>query len=166
MTIGLFGLATFMAASGAGDPFLKTTLFVFYCLLIVSTFFSVRFFMQITPLRDWRQQLMNVLLLAIFVLLATRFDDPLTFIILVALLFSLATVKYILLAWVIEDELALSQKILVDSLGTAVSILVILGVAAGYEVLAIFGGGIIFLLANIYIIVIKPIYVVPKTNED
>lgn len=164
MTIGLLGFAVFMAQGEAENQLLRTALVILYCLLIINTFFSVRFFMQITPLRDWRQQLMNTLLLVIYILLATKFDEPLTFVILIALLFSMATVKYILLAWVIQEKLVLQKKILVDAFGTIVSILVVLGVAGGYEILAIFIGGAIFLIADIYVITVKSIYV--ASNDE
>lgn len=133
-------------------------LIIFYFLILVNTHFSVSFFLSIIPQRGGLQKLINTALLLIYPGLAITFDKPLNFTLIAALLFTLATIKYILLAEESPFRKILWKKVLIETMGILACILTIFGILIGYSILATSLWTFCFLVANIYLLSIRPLY--------
>lgn len=131
---------------------------IFYFLILVSTHLSVSFFLSIIPEHSYIQKVINGALLVIYFILAFNLNDPLNFMIVTALLFSVSTIKYLLMVEENPHKKLLWRKVSVQTLGTIACILTILGILSGYALISTSLWLLCFIIANIYIISIKPLY--------
>src|SRR3989344_4054930 len=104
----------FFYASWSGE---LVPLLIFYGVLIANTFFSIRCFASITPPKNVPQRLLDWTLGTLMVLLALTLDSADKFTFLAALLFAVATYKYVQLKSLIDHRRLLRRKIAMDSWG-------------------------------------------------
>jgi len=164
-------------------------LLIFYGVLIANTFFSIRCFASITPsknvpqqLLDWTlgalffsircfasitpsknvpQQLLDWTLGALMVLLALTLDNASKFTFLAALLFAVATYKYVRLKSLIGQRRLLRRKIVIDSWGLLACALAYSGIFWGNAFFTTWLWAISFVLANVYLFFFRPLYKLP-----
>lgn len=133
-------------------------LVVFYAVLILNTYFSVRTFASITPKENLGQHLIDLILAACLVLIALNFNSILNFIILTMLLFIVATLKYIYLTQLVGYSKLLYMKIRIDTLGILFCFLAVIGTMWGYGRQVSIIWLITFVLANVYVLWGNPHY--------
>lgn len=149
---GIFFSAS-LATWGSAWP-----LVLFYALLVLNTYFSVRAFASITPKEHLPQQCMDALLGIELLAAPFFFNAPFSFILVITALFITATLKYIFLVPVAGFSRLLYMKIRVDTLGILLCFLALTGTFFGYPYLSTVLWAFIFLLANIYVLWLKPHY--------
>lgn len=137
-------------------------LIIFYALLSVNTFFSVRHFSSFIPPDDKRQWVIDAILVIFYIILAFNIDNPMRFALWAALLFSVSVVKYIELLWVGDFLDLLKYKIFIDSIGTISCVGALGGIISGYAMISIWIWAIVFAIANAYIFFMNPLYSFPK----
>ncbi len=158
-------LATFVfALAGIGailfyapvGPFLLPHALI-YAVLVVNTFFSIRFWSALQPV-DNRQFFIDAVLIAAYLALALSIGKPLHFALAALMLFIAAPIKYMLMRGRIPHEALRRRKMLLDYLGTVSCIALTLGTLAGYALGSAWLFALGFTLANIYLLFIRPMY--------
>lgn len=140
-----------------------TPLIIFYAVITINTLFSVRCFSSIIPPDNKLQWTMDICLLLSYILMALNLDNPLRFTVWAAVLFFIAVLKYAALLPLLTNYLTLLKyKIIIDSLGTLSCVLALGGVIFGYPLVTIWLWTVVFVIANIFIFFIKPLYKLPK----
>ncbi len=130
---------------------------IFFVVIVINTFFSVRFFARIAPTN--RMQLaVDVFLIVSYVALALAMGRPIAFAFAALCLFILATSKYALMVGIIPHHHVLHRKILIDLSGAAICAAVLGGVLADWPLTSAWALAIIFLLANIYFLLVQTMY--------
>lgn len=132
-------------------------LFVFYVVLLVNTFFSIRFFSRIIPAGRHEQKAVDCLLVILYAVLTLNLGYDGNFWWVATLLFTVAVVKYVLLYGKLDARILL-KKIVIDSTGVAVCFLAVVGVLSGRGAVTNWVWAIVFLVANVYLLAIKPMY--------
>lgn len=152
---GLAGLAGFITSRDAEGSLPHM---LFGAVLIVNTYFSVRFFSAITPAGNRVQQIVDGCLVVEYLLLACSFGHSGYFLLVGGALFLTAMGKYAHLNRLILYPRTIRRKFIIDMLGL---LLFIVG-----AIIELFNRGvaawtiaIAFLLANVYLLVINPMYV-------
>jgi len=157
---GLFGAitATLMVKNwGAAWP-----LVFFYAVLVFNTYFSVRAFSTIAPRRNPIQSFIDLTVVILYLGLATQFENPLNFTLLATILFLACLIKYTLLTGLVPHyRKFLRRKIFLDWLGVLLCILAMIGVAMHYSYVTTVAFALINAIANVYLLFIKPFYVLP-----
>ncbi len=160
MTVGflsIIGIISFVNSLNVLEVSLP--LFIFYIILMINTYFSLKLFLAIIPTHIFEQKMMDVLLIISYILLAFSFKYALLFSYLLTLFFILATLKYALFVKHNEKHpRLLRRKIVVNILGTLLSLLTLGGILLGYETYSLWFLPIVFLFANIVIFFISPLY--------
>ena len=132
-------------------------LVVLYGLLVIHTFFSVRFFSALFKL-DATQQVIDAILVALYLFLAFSMRDAVIFFLIGFGLFSIATLKYVLLLPHGLHRDALWRKIWIDLAGAAAWGAGAGGVWLGYGEESTFVLVVSFGIANIYLLIMRPVY--------
>jgi len=130
---------------------------IFYAVLVVNTFFSIRFFSRIAP-ENVAQIEIDTVLVLLYLALAFSIGRPITFIFFALCLFIAASTKYPLLLLVIPQTNVLKRKILIDLMGTATCAAILGATLLGYPFEAAWTSTVLFTLANIYLLLINPMY--------
>ena len=130
---------------------------LFYAVLILNTFYSVRFFHRIQPVYV-SQALVDIVLVVVYTILAFAFGHALLFSYMALWVFLIAPVKYTLMLNHTPHTGALKQKILIDLLGTGFMALVLGIFLAGYVLTSAWLLAIVFALANVYFLFMRPMY--------
>ncbi len=133
-------------------------LLIFYIILVINTYFCIRCFADLVPRRNLTQQLIDLVLGAIYLILAASLNNQLLFIYTATILFAVATLKYVLLLSPLGYSAFLKRKIFIDNLGIIACILALGGTLLGYGSLASWLWVVIFVIANVYLLFIKPMY--------
>src|SRR3989344_3392645 len=123
---------------------------IFYAVLVVNTFFSVRFFSRIAP-ENKSQFAIDTVLVILYLALAFSMGYPFTFAFFALCLFIAASSKYPLLLLVIPQTNVLKRKILIDLLGTGTCAAILGATILGYPYEAAWTMAILFTLANVYL---------------
>jgi hypothetical protein len=134
---------------------------IFYTVLIVNTFFSIRFFTPLTP-RSHYQTLVDGALVVIYAALALSIGWPIAFSFAALALFVVAPMKYTHKLELIPHTKLLRKKILIDLWGTVLCLAVLGGTILGYAPESAWALAIIFSLANVYLLFVKPMYRMPS----
>ena len=148
----------FFYASWSGE---LVPLLIFYGVLIANTFFSIRCFASITPPKNVPQRLLDWTLGTLMVLLALTLDNASKFTFLAALLFAVATYKYVRLKSLIGQRRLLRRKIVIDSWGLLACALAYSGIFWGNAFFTTWLWAISFVLANVYLFFFRPLYKLP-----
>jgi hypothetical protein len=134
------------------------SILIFYALLLLNTFFSVRIFATITPRGHAGQTFWDLLLGLCIAFLPLSFASPMHFVFLTLFLFVIATLKYIFLIPVVGFSKLLFEKIRIDTLGILLCALCLAGILFGFAYWSLNLFAFVFFLANVYVIWHKPLY--------
>ena len=130
---------------------------LFYAVLVVNTYFSIRFFSLPPPGRR-DQTVIDGVLLALYVILAFSIGSILVFSLVSTLLFAAAVLKYALLLGVMDRREILTRKIAIDGLGLLLCAAAFAGSYLGYPLASAWLQALLFGLANIYLLAVRPMY--------
>ncbi len=130
---------------------------IFYAVLVVNTWFSIRFFSNLPPIeRD--ESVIDGILTVLYIALAFALGRTLQFISIATLLFAFAVPKYALLLRLIDFPLTLKRKMVFDTLGTLLCVAALIGMLVGFPMESLWALAIIFALANLILLTVWPMY--------
>lgn len=153
-----FSLLAIFAAFYVSNWHDSWPLVLFYALLLLNTYFSVRTFASITPEENLLQHSIDMALGACLLVLIFQFNAPLNFVLWMMLLFILAALKYILLTPITGHSRLLYMKIRIDSFGVLLCFLALWGILLGYIYISTVLWVLVFFLANLYVLWLRPHY--------
>lgn len=161
--IGIVGIGGFVAVTAylALGTYTSIALpfFIFYITLVLNTYYSIRLFASITPKEDLTQHTIDTVLVLLFFGLSATFAYPVAFAFINICLFTLAALKYTLLLRIVPHERLLKRKISIDIIGIIMGLAVLAGVMLGYEYTTAWCLAVVFIIANIILLKIRPMYV-------
>lgn len=138
-------------------------LLVFYFTLVFNTYFSIKLFSGLVAFNDTLQNIVDAILFFIYLSLAISFGNISHFILTVTLLFIVASVKYSLMLFVMEQPKLLKRKILVDIGGIAMCFLSLSWVMlSGNEIYGTWALAVVFVLSNVVLFTVYPLYRLDK----
>lgn len=158
LAVGAFaavGVAALFVRAPLG-PYLLPNL-IFYVVLLVNTWYSIRFWSPLQP-KDVRQTFIDGVLAFAYMALALSMGRPLSFAVAALVLFVLATLKYALMLGKIPQQGAVRKKLRLDAFGALVCAIALAVTATGYPLFAAWSFAIGFTLANIYLLKLNPMY--------
>lgn len=129
---------------------------VFYAVLVVNTYFSIRFFAPRTP-DSIPQTMLDGGLAALYLALGFAIGRAGTFEFFALLLFMLATAKYVEMRRALPPAVY-KRKIVIDLLGITLCAAALLGSSLGYAAFSAWAFAAVFLLANVYLLWVRPMY--------
>lgn len=133
---------------------------LFHVILLVNTYFSIQCFGPMTPDHAPGQKAIEIFLVLLYFVLPLTFPFVSLYILIVLLLFLVATVKYALLLGVIPDLRLVRRKILIDLTGVVWSYFIFMVGSLGLISidLLLWIWVIAFAVTNVYLLKIKPMY--------
>lgn len=133
---------------------------IFHAVLLLNTYFSIRCFGKITPDKAPWQRSLDLFLVLMYSLLPFAIRFPSLYILVMILLFGIASLKYTMLLGVIPDVRLLRRKIAIDLSGVFWNYLIFVAGSLGLLpvglLLWIWVG--VFMVMNWYLLKIKPMY--------
>lgn len=132
-------------------------LILFYVVLMINTYFSIEFFSRIIPKKRLEQEIIDLLLVFSYLFLALSFNNSVWYVLFATILFVVATLKYIFLLGIVDLKI-LKKKMIIDGFGIMLCVLALVVCFTGWEVITTWVWSLIFLLANIYLLFIRPMY--------
>ena len=151
----IFLVVSIYTMSYTGDTALPIV--IFYILLIVNTFFSVKLFDQIIP-NLLSQKLIDTILVLLYAALAFTLGNAPLFTLVLACFFLVSSQKYVSLLGVVHQPTLLKRKICANILGALLGLIVLALILYGFTSYALWGLVAVFALANIYFFFISPLY--------
>lgn len=136
---------------------------LFYGVLLINTFFSIRFFSPLQP-KTFLQFFADVVLALIYVALAFSIGNPVTYALFAMLLFVIGTQKYVLMRGEVPHKILLKRKIKANLAGAALCAVIVGGTIAGPALESAWILAIVFTIANVYLLLIKPMYQLPDAK--
>lgn len=130
---------------------------LFYATLTINTYFSVRFYSAFTPETTFQYLIDGALTLA-YIALALSIGLPVPFALCALLVFAIAPAKYAQMLGATAYDKTLRKKILIDLLGTSMCVAVLGITLLGYESQGAWLLAGLFAAANVYLLLIKPMY--------
>lgn len=140
------------------DAVTSLPLGIFYLILLVNTYYSIKLFSSITPKDNKLNNFFDILLGLVYVSMALHLNMPLHFVFLDLLLFIIATTKYTFLINKIDYLPLLKKKILVDLAGCMLCTLTLGGMILGYISYSSWFMAIVFGIANVILFLVWPLY--------
>jgi hypothetical protein len=126
---------------------------VFYAVLVLNTFYSVRFFDGLPPqARD--ERVIDGVLTVLYVGLAATIGTLVPFAAVATLLFAAAVAKYVLLLRVVDRRDILRRKILIDGLGLALCLATLIASLLFDPLWSAWTEALVFAAANVYLLAI------------
>ncbi len=138
------------------SPFLLPH-FIIYMVLVINTFFSIRFWAAHQP-NDIRQFLIDAVLVVAYLTLAFSIGEPLHFAIVSLGVFIAATIKYVLMRGRTPHEALVEHKTFLDALGAIACAALLGGTLSGYALETAWIFAIGFSLANVHLLFVRPMY--------
>ena len=133
---------------------------VFYAVLVLNTFYSVRFFDALPP-PDRDERIIDGILTVLYLALAGTIGLTVLFATVSTLLFIAAVAKYVLLLRVMARPDILRRKILIDGLGLVLCVATLIAALVFDPLWSAWAQALIFSAANLYLLAIRPMYVDP-----
>jgi len=130
---------------------------VIYALLVINTFFSIRFFSSLLP-SDLLQKIIDTILVAFYLSLTFSMNDEVRFFLLASGLFLLASVKYVLLLKHTSYTKILWRKIRIDLVGAVSCAAALVGTLLGYSLESAWIFVIGFGILSVYLLLTDPAY--------
>lgn len=146
---------------GDGVPMLG----IFFITLTVNTYFSIRFYTELLPALTFIDRFIDAVLAVLYIGLAAALSSIFLFELIGLILFSVATAKYILLLTRGAYAATLRKKIGIDTLGTLLFALCLAVSLAGFETISAWALAVLFFVANVYLLLLNPMYRV-ATNDN
>ncbi len=131
---------------------------LFYLTITINTFFSVKLFSSIIPPGDPIQIIIDTILILLYFVMAFFLGNPITFVFFTLLLFITASTKYSFLLNQLPHPRLLKKKILIDLSGVLMSTLTLGGIILGYSWISTWAFSIVFIIANILLFFVWPLY--------
>ena len=133
---------------------------IFFAMLVINTYFSIRCFSSITPENDNIAKVIDIGLAFLYLALALAFNDIQRFLLIALFLFELSVIKYSMLLRISAPEYQnlVLKKISIDMLGVISCSLALTLALLGYSFYSIWFLAMLLLAANIYLILIKSFY--------
>jgi hypothetical protein len=157
-----FAIAGLLGFVFAPQPWeLRAPNTVFYAVLVLNTFYSIRFFDALPP-QNRDERVIDAVLAVLYLALAAAIGWPVAFAVVATLLFAAATAKYVLLLPVMDRHDILTRKILIDGLGLLMCLAALAGTLLADPLWSAWGAAIVFALANVYLLRIRPMYADPR----
>ncbi len=135
-----------------------TALVIFYAVLCFNTFFSIKLFDSLGFTNNTNQRIVDAALFFIYTDLAFSLNQPEKAMVLVVALFLIATYKYTHLLNLSTHNKLLRRKISVDNGGSLISFMICIGVILKHDYSLLWYWAVIFIVANIYLFTISPLY--------
>lgn len=133
---------------------------LFHAILLLNTYFSIRCFGRLTPVNAAWQSTVDVMLVLLYSILPFSFGFASLYILLLILLFAIATMKYALLIGIISDTKLIRRKIIIDVCGVLWNFIIFLVGSLGLLpidlLLWVWVG--VFAGMNLYLLKIRPMY--------
>ena len=139
-------------------PYVLPALMIFYVILVINTFFSIKLFSSITPPGNKMNNFIDVILFFLYIISAFYLPVPTFFMLFMLLLFIVATLKYACLLQIVRHTRLLKKKIIVDLMGCVMCAVVLIAMILGYENEAAWGLAIVFAIANFLLFFVWPLY--------
>jgi hypothetical protein len=133
-------------------------LILFYVTLCINTYYSVKLFTSLVPETDIQQGAIDIVLVFLYFWLAWYIGNGQILLFITSLMFAGATIKYTLLLNKLPHKNLLRRKIVIDSIGTFGTIVAYGGTIFIHPSLFIWIWSLSFVLVNVYILTIKPLY--------
>ena len=156
ISVGYLGCALVAWTLLAPDSATAFPQALFFLILILNTYFSIRFFRPIyasTP----HQRALDVVLGITYLFLAGSIGRSVTFELLAVILFALATTKYILLIRTVNSQVV-RRKIEIDILGCILCASALAASLSGYHSESAWTLTGVFAVANVYLLIVRPMY--------
>lgn len=134
---------------------------IFYALLLVNTFFSIQYFSEIIPTDIALQRVADGTLVLCYAAIAIAMGYALYFGLFLLLLFIVATLKYWSAEPVVVDTRLLTRKVKFDFLGVLMALLFLTITLFGYPRPAVIALDVVYGIANVYLLFVKPLYQKP-----
>jgi hypothetical protein len=131
---------------------------LFYAVLVVNTYFSVRFFDALPP-KERDERVIDGVLAVLYVALAAAIGAPVLFAAIATLLFVAAVAKYWLLLPVMPRPALLRRKMAIDATGGVLCVATLAGTLLSGPLASAWVQAIVFAIANVYLLAIRPMYV-------
>jgi hypothetical protein len=159
----IFSIAGIIAlfAQKVGNAFLVPHV-AFYAWLTINTYFSILFFAPITP-PSITQSAIDVVLGLVYLALAFSIGYPVAFSFAALAIFTIAPLKYMHLVGKTPHDLTMRKKINIDLLGTMLCIFTVVLTVLGYELFAAWMLASVFVVANVYLLFVQPMYRLVQT---
>lgn len=158
ITIGILAIALWTLLFRAP---LSSVLFpetIFLAVLVLNTFYSVRLYAAIQP-DDIAQAIVDVVLVVVYIWLTLSLGTHVEYFLVATLLFVAATPKYMLMRGKIPYDALLRRKVKIDTTGIVMCALCLAIAYSGHSFLAAWIHAGTFTIANIYLLWIRPMYV-------
>jgi len=131
---------------------------IFYGVIVLNTFFSIRLFARISPAQTY-QAVVDATLVLCYIALALSLGTPSAFPFFALCIFIAAPLKYILMLGETPYDKLMKRKLFIELLGTALCAFALLGATIlDYPLASAWVLAIVFSLANIYLLLIRPMY--------
>jgi hypothetical protein len=131
---------------------------IFYGVIVLNTFFSIRLFARISPAQTY-QAVVDTTLVLCYVALALSLGTMWAFPFFALCIFIAAPLKYILMLGETPYDKLMKKKLLIELLGTALCAFALLGATIlDYPLASAWALAIVFSLANVYLLIIHPMY--------
>jgi hypothetical protein len=158
LATGIFavaGIVGLFLSTGTWAERVPTALF--YMVLVINTWFSVRFFSRLPPV-DRNEAVIDGVLTLLYIALALAIGRIVPFIAIATALFFVAVVKYALLMPVLNLPVTLRRKMFIDALGGMLALAALVGALLGYELQSAWAFALIFTAANSFLLLVQPMY--------
>ncbi|MEX0853313.1 MAG: hypothetical protein WD036_08550 [Bauldia sp.] len=153
----IFAVAGLVGTLVSGHPWpARIPNALFYAVLVLNTYFSIRFFGGLPP-ADRNEAVIDGVLAILYFALALAIGWNLAFALASSLLFAAAMLKYVLLLRLI-DRTILVRKIAIDGAGFLLCAATLAGCYFGYALESAWLQALVFGLANVYLLAIRPMY--------
>ncbi len=130
---------------------------IFFFTLVLNTFFSVRFFSRVIPESN-HQFVIDTLITIAYAGLAVSIGYEIPFAFFALVVFILAPLKYVFLRRLGIFAALLKRKITINLLGAALCMAVFTGTALGFALPFAWTLAVVFVIANIYLLFVRPMY--------
>ena len=132
-------------------------LILFYIILIINSYFSIEFFSKIIPPKRLDQKVINLILVFFYLILILNLGNEMWYLLSATMLFIVATLKYVFLLETVDLKI-LKKKLIIDILGSIICASALAGYLIGCGEVTKWIWALMFLFANIYLLVVNPMY--------
>ena len=130
---------------------------LFYAVLVINTWFSIRFFAHLPP-TDRNETLIDGILTILYLALALTIGRTVPFMGIATVLFLSAVAKYALLLRLIEYPRTLRRKMVIDCLGALLCLVALVAAMAGFDSASAWALAAVFAAANVFLLLVRPMY--------
>jgi hypothetical protein len=140
------------------DWHVSLPLAIFYALLVINAYPSVRLFSSIVPQDDGKHALADIILALSYLFIAASIGQPQQFTLCTLVMFLIAAGKYTLMLYDIPHTNLIQRKIRIDLLGALLCAVILAAMNFGWILSAAWTFAALFTLASIYILLLRPLY--------